>query len=935
MKADFQEEEQHLKNVESKINNRINKLTKSINEKTKDINNISSTDYEDIRAKKELIAQRNDKIRQKELAESWIPEPYIGRIDYIDSTIGELKKAYIGMQIIDINSDKGDGLLVYSWKSDIGNVYYNISNSRAFKQGKENKGVEPILCRRISIKNAELKEVITVLNTQGAQVTDTVIDRFLLTLMNDKRREHKSTDIIATIQEKQNEIMRSDYNQSFILQGCAGSGKTMIMLHRLSVILFNDKGIKPENILIITPNSNFNMQIDELSERLELQKIKRLSVDEYYLFLIDKYTSTQSIKGNISNEYNINTQLLQEVYSVQYQDAFIEKYNSYWKMILQELYDLQVLELCKRVGAEVCNVDNYNKNDFWKLSSFISSARSIIAKNLKEKEKLKAQIEDLEKRISENQQVIAQIKNVCMANIAGIIEKLKNSIKKNKDNFLALQKDYKSTETSLVTAKLRQKSLPEEIMKIEEELQKTGLQPLTSYKAEYINTSNDETCKILREIFSDDVSKLRELEKMLHNIPSYNFVGKKKIKEDLGSHKAQFEAKAKNYVENAKTDLKNSLKALQAEQQSLEAEILSLEAQRKLAKAGLEQFSKMETILQSCFQLVSAEEYVGLSSLPYEISENAPDFIKEYDSWFNKLTKENGDLSINNQALAASKNKLLALQKIDVTFDDISIINKADELVNLLDIKNIHKVIYSASIDELYGRYNEKNDKDIYRHKLYLNLLLCYLYYGKSLLQFKLVNIDEAQDISVAEYRLLKNILNEKCVFNLYGDVNQLVYTYKGIVDWSELFNLIGGKVFELSDNYRNASPITKYINQEFGADITPIGIAGKPVKEMSLSVALNWITQEKNNNPDYRCALITAFPVTALPIQLKKILDRRAELYSYTINKDKIFVTDVELVKGLEFESVVVVTSNMTYNEKYISFTRALQNLVVVKEQP
>ena len=39
------------------------------------------------------------------------------------------------------------------------------------------------------------------------------------------------------------------------------------------------------------------------------------------------------------------------------------------------------------------------------------------------------------------------------------------------------------------------------------------------------------------------------------------------------------------------------------------------------------------------------------------------------------------------------------------------------------------------------------------------------------------LNIDEAQDISIAEYHLLRMVLGDKCVFNLYGDINQSVYS--------------------------------------------------------------------------------------------------------------------------------------------------------------
>ena len=67
-----------------------------------------------------------------------------------------------------------------------------------------------------------------------------VTDPFLVDALRAKRADHKLTDIIKTIQENQNAIINYPASKSFIVQGCAGSGKTMILLHRLSQIIFNN-----------------------------------------------------------------------------------------------------------------------------------------------------------------------------------------------------------------------------------------------------------------------------------------------------------------------------------------------------------------------------------------------------------------------------------------------------------------------------------------------------------------------------------------------------------------------------------------------------------------------------------------------------------------------------------------------------------------------
>ena len=104
-----------------------------------------------------------------------------------------------------------------------------------------------------------------------------------------RKKSHQLTDIIATIQDKQNEIIERAYVANLIVQGCAGSGKTMVMLHRLSFWLYNNKSLKPEKIKILTPNENFNVHIGGLHSQLNLGAIEIMSVDQYYSWLLDKY----------------------------------------------------------------------------------------------------------------------------------------------------------------------------------------------------------------------------------------------------------------------------------------------------------------------------------------------------------------------------------------------------------------------------------------------------------------------------------------------------------------------------------------------------------------------------------------------------------------------------------------------------------------------
>jgi DNA helicase IV len=163
----------------------------------------------------------------------------------------------------------------------------------------------------------------------------------------------------------------------------------------------------------------------------------------------------------------------------------------------------------------------------------------------------------------------------------------------------------------------------------------------------------------------------------------------------------------------------------------------------------------------------------------------------------------------------------------------------------------------------------------------------------------------------------------------MYGDVNQLVYTYKGITDWDELNDIVTLKLYFLNENYRNTVQITNYCNKVFDAEIVAIGINGDEVKKLMLKNAIADIQKHHSLNPESRIAIIykkghedLAKKATDLLLSQEYIID--------SVDNSKISVITVEMAKGLEFERVVVLTEDMSINEKYISYTRALESLIV-----
>lgn len=208
-------------------------------------------------------------------------EPYFARMDLVDSVEG-YNSYYIGK--------KGDVRLeIVDWRAPLARKYYQKSrisfsiNEYDYKtvlrralRTKEGKVLD-FKNEFLSVKDYLTDEEI------GGRDEEILFDPYLREIIKNRKEEPAIKDIIETIQEKQYEIITCPERKSFILQGCAGSGKTMIMLHRLSYLMYNNEDIKSRDVLVLTPSDSFNAFIDELAAVLELERVKTITIYEYFL----------------------------------------------------------------------------------------------------------------------------------------------------------------------------------------------------------------------------------------------------------------------------------------------------------------------------------------------------------------------------------------------------------------------------------------------------------------------------------------------------------------------------------------------------------------------------------------------------------------------------------------------------------------------------
>ena len=279
---------------------------------------------------KELAFKANEKyVALNELEKN----THFGRMDLTlnEDNHTENLVMYIGEKSI----NKGIEILVYDWRSPVGNLYY-MSNQEDYKY-------------KDTIYNLNLKRQIDISNSKINNIYDTfvrgrnlnVTDDFLMKVLNDKKNRNEFVDIIKTIQSNQNSIIRDELNTNSIVQGVAGSGKTVVLLHRLSYLLYNYPEMDRNKLLFITPSTIFKSKLSNINRSLSLTTIKMITMEDYYLEKINYYLP--SIKINRIEKDNFKIDMLEFIYSKDYPNylqSFIKDYTkkSDIKLIMDNIF---------------------------------------------------------------------------------------------------------------------------------------------------------------------------------------------------------------------------------------------------------------------------------------------------------------------------------------------------------------------------------------------------------------------------------------------------------------------------------------------------------------------------------------------------------------------------------------------------------------------
>ena len=215
--------------------------------------------------------------KDRERCERARKKPYFGRIDFYDEDLKKDEACYIGRVGISENiTDK----VVIDWRAPVASVYYENALGSCTYSVKNEKTYEIDLHRKrtYEIEDDQLKDFYD---------SDVVANDELLTKYLAKNKKAVLGEIIATIQQEQNAVIRKSPKQNVIVQGGAGSGKTTVAMHRISYILYNyAEDFRPEDFYIIGSNRILLNYITGVLPDLDVYGIRQMTMEQLFTRLL-------------------------------------------------------------------------------------------------------------------------------------------------------------------------------------------------------------------------------------------------------------------------------------------------------------------------------------------------------------------------------------------------------------------------------------------------------------------------------------------------------------------------------------------------------------------------------------------------------------------------------------------------------------------------
>lgn len=239
--------------------------------------------------------------------------PYFGKVVFKQND----KEYQIYIGTAGFWSEKTKSPKVFDWRAPVSSLFYDFEQGPASYSAMDSTGpkAERVTYAGDILEKCQFKIEdghMLYLSDTNLRVAD---DLLLMALSSDSTSRMKP--VVATIQKEQNAIIRDNTSKILVVDGRAGSGKSVVAMHRLAWLLYNNKKkLNTGNVLVISPNTVFTDYVSGIMPELCEDNVPSKQWDDLMdeLILSDYSYETKAEQANVilatkkatDRFYNIN-----------------------------------------------------------------------------------------------------------------------------------------------------------------------------------------------------------------------------------------------------------------------------------------------------------------------------------------------------------------------------------------------------------------------------------------------------------------------------------------------------------------------------------------------------------------------------------------------------------------------------------------------------
>jgi DNA helicase-2/ATP-dependent DNA helicase PcrA len=330
--AEYTKEKKILKKVQKLLNDTLNTLGEEVYQGEEELvefkkmmwENANSFDEGEMQQAMIATSGEEEKALQKQRyykkLRSIKDKPYFASIVFKDdeNTIYNIYMSLTYLKDDDLNN------ILYDWRSPICSLFYDYEIGEASYEapGGTYHG-ELKRKRQYKIEDGKLVGVFD----NSLNINDEVLQEVLATESSEKMK-----NVVNTIQQEQNKVIRNLEDNNLIVQGIAGSGKTTVALHRIAFLLYRLENLNSNNILIFSPNNIFTEYISDVLPSLGEANTLQTTFADYLANFLSEFKDVENFTDFVSRYYSYTEEYPELVEYKQSDkiiddlDAFLENY---------------------------------------------------------------------------------------------------------------------------------------------------------------------------------------------------------------------------------------------------------------------------------------------------------------------------------------------------------------------------------------------------------------------------------------------------------------------------------------------------------------------------------------------------------------------------------------------------------------------------------